>query len=206
MNRLGGGVALLVLENEDQQAGDGDGTVRDVLEGEVGGEEAVVGVLYGPVAVRGRQDAHPVEGGLDALDLDGVAHAEVLLGWGSGGPFVLPLFGRLPVFRGRRFVGGGWRGVRLVAAHEGEAHYGADACQDEQDGGEAQDQGQRPAVVAIRHSRRCVGRRGHLLGGGALLQRGRHAGAAHPAEVAPRGDDASAPRAVNRVFPTGHLP
>ncbi len=34
------------------------------------------------IEVRGRQDAHLVKGGLDALDLDGVAHAELLLGWG----------------------------------------------------------------------------------------------------------------------------
>ena len=32
--RLGGGVALLVLEHELKQAGDGDGPLRDVLEGE----------------------------------------------------------------------------------------------------------------------------------------------------------------------------
>ncbi len=137
MNRLGGGVALLVLEHELQQAGDGGGPLRDVLEGEVGGEEAVVGVLYGLVEVRGRQDAHLVQGGLYALDLDGVAHAELLLGRGLGGfGALVPLLpGRLPILCGGRFVGGGLRGVRAVAAHEGEAHYGADTYEEEQDGG-----------------------------------------------------------------------
>jgi hypothetical protein len=53
--RLGGGVPFFVLEHELEQAGDGDGPFRDVLEGEVGGEEAVVGVLYGLVEVCGRQ-------------------------------------------------------------------------------------------------------------------------------------------------------
>jgi hypothetical protein len=159
--RLGGGVALLVLEHELKQAGDGDGPLRDVLEGEVGGEIAVVGVLYGLIEVRGRQDAHLVKGGLYALDLDGVAHAELLLGRGLGGVGGLfaHLPGRLPVPCGGRFVFGGLRGVRAVAAYEGEAHYGADTYKDEQDGGQAQDQGQRPAVAAARGARRGVGRR-----------------------------------------------
>jgi hypothetical protein len=135
--RLGGGVALLVLEHELEQAGDRDGPLRAVLEGDVGGEEAVVGILYGPVEVRVRQDAHLVQGGLDTLDLDGVAHVELLLGRGLGcfGALGFLLLGRFPALRGRRFVGGGLRDSRVAAAYEGEAHNGADAYQDEQDGG-----------------------------------------------------------------------
>ena len=40
------------------------------------------------------------------------------------------------------------RGSSAVAAHEGEAHYGADTYEEEQDGGEAQDQGQSTRLLA----------------------------------------------------------
>ena len=49
--RLGGGVAFLVLEHELRRAGGGDGPRRGAYEGEAGGEEAVVGVLYGLIKV-----------------------------------------------------------------------------------------------------------------------------------------------------------
>src|SRR5215212_4593255 len=79
VHALGGRIALFVLQDEFEEAGDGDWLVRDVLEGQVGSQEQVAGALHGAVEVRGGQDAHAVEGVRATLRLHRVAHTQPLV-------------------------------------------------------------------------------------------------------------------------------
>ena len=151
MHGLRSRVALFVLQDELEEAGDSQRLVGNVLEGQVRSHKNVVGALDGAVEDRPGQNAHVVERRPYSPGLHRVAYAKVFLFGGLRGVRLLfflvllicrSLRGYPPVLRRAS-------GLRL-SPEQCQPEDRADAEQEDHDDPETDDQSRRSAACARR--------------------------------------------------------